>query len=159
MKLSMETEEAEKENKVYKAVKVNEKPKRVDTKQTGQWKTAEEYIPGSNDSKADTKSQKSEPGDAKPASREPSENPESKFYNRVSLGNLDDAKALKLPVPALNLEGGAPEKDPKKELTFGPLLSLAAKKKEDCTLKAGKWEKAEPYPQPSKGDQSLLEEF
>ena len=64
MKLSMETEEAEKENRTYKAVKVNEKPKKVDTKQTGEWRTAEEYIPGSVRSKADSKSQKSEQDDA-----------------------------------------------------------------------------------------------
>ena len=161
MKLSMETEEAEKENKIYKAVKVNEKPKRVDTKQTGEWKTAEEYVPEPMRSKAETKSEKSEPEEARPASKESSENAEFRmFFNRESLGNLDDAKALKLSVPALDLEGKAPEKDPKKEFTFGPLQSsLAAKKKDGSTLKTGKWEKAEPYPQPSKGDHSLLEEF
>ena len=162
MKHSMETEEAEKENKTYKAVKVNEKPKKVDTKQTGKWQTAEEYNPESVRSEADWQSLKSDLDDAKPASREPSENAEAKFYNRASLGNLDDAKATKVPVPTLNLDGEAPEKDPKKEFSFGPLLKLGngSKKKEKGTLKTGKWEKAEPFaPPPGKGDQSLLEEF
>ena len=52
----METEEAEKENKVYKAVKVNEKPRKEEcTMQKGVWQTAEEYIPESQHSKAEAK--------------------------------------------------------------------------------------------------------
>ena len=70
---------------------------------------------------------------------------------------MDDAKAVKLSVPALNLGGNVLEKEPKKEFTFGPLL---ASKKKESTLKTGKWEKAEPYaPPPGKEDRSLLEEF
>lgn len=37
IKTSLETEEVEKENKVYKAKKVEEKPKSGDTLQKGQW--------------------------------------------------------------------------------------------------------------------------
>ena len=152
----METEEAEKENKVYKALKVNEKP----TMQKGVWQTAEEYIPESQRSKAEGKSKKSIDVSAKPSSKAPSEqDPDAKFYNRASLGNLDDAKELK--VPALNFDGDAEQKDPKKEFTLGPLPSTSKelKKKEERTLKTGKWEKAEPFVKLSKEDRQKLEEF
>ena len=52
------------------------------------------------------------------------------------------------------------KKDSKKEFTFGqlPNVNNELKKKEDCTLKTGKWEKAEPA-KPSKADLKKLEQF
>ena len=87
-KHTLETEEAAK--KIFKAKKIDESPV-VSIHSKTEWQTAEEYIPGSFKESAPSKSVKSDDKENK------NDNIEAKFYNRESLGNLDDAKK-KLPV-------------------------------------------------------------